>query len=200
MQLLAVLASYLIGSFPTGYLLGSLKGINIRGRGSGGTGATNVLRTMGWKFGFLTLGVDVGKGLAALALGRAVGDSDGWVAAACVLAAVVGHSWPIYIGFRGGKSVATLAGPAAVLYPGYTLAAGAAFFIVLAVTRYVSLGSIVGVSLLVGLALTSPGPVFMKISLLGSGVVVLYRHKDNIRRLLAGTENRFGTQAQYQGR
>ncbi len=196
----AVLVSYLIGAFPTGHVLASLQGVNIRAKGSGGTGATNVLRSLGWKWGLLTLAIDIGKGLAATWLGRWADDGSGWATGACVLAAVAGHSWPVYIGFRGGKSVATFAGPVAALYPGYTVIAAGLFFSVLALTRYVSLGSILSTALLVGLILASPGPVPVKLGFLGSGLIIVWRHKENVKRLLAGTENRFSSSAQNQGR
>lgn len=197
---MAILVSYLIGAFPTGHVLANLQGINIRTKGSGGTGATNVLRNLGWKFGLLTLIIDVLKGLTGAGIGLWADDGTGWILGGSIFAAVAGHSWPVYIGFRGGKSVATFIGPVSALYPMFTVLAAGVFFAVFALTRYISLGSLLGTALLVALILVSPGPVPVKAAFLGSGLVIVFRHKDNIKRLLAGTENRFGSSAQNQGR
>ena len=192
MTVLVVLLAYLIGSIPTGYLIGRLKGIDVRTRGSGATGGTNVGRTLGWPMGLLTGLIDAGKGVVAAALGQAVDPGSGWVLAACVVAALAGHSWPVFISFRGGKSVATGAGALLWLYPYYTLAAVALFVLTVALTRYVSLGSILATLSMAALVLLIPHSLAARALVLGAALIVLFRHNANIGRLLRGTENRLG--------
>lgn len=187
---LVILLSYLIGAVPTGYLLARRRGMDIRAVGSGGTGATNVLRNMGWQAGLLTVLIDVSKGLIAVALGTWAGGPQSWALAGCVVAAVAGHAWPVYIGFRGGKSVATAIGAVVAVFPTVALLGAALFVAVVYVTRYVSLGSLLVDLMIVTWGWLSPVSLAMKLMLTLSGAIVAYRHRGNIERLLAGTENR----------
>lgn len=190
--LYAGVLGYLLGSVPFGYLLGRLRGVDVRRHGSGATGATNVARTLGLGPALLTVALDALKGFLAAYLGLRLGGEWGYAAAG--LGAVLGHSWPVWLGFRGGKSVATGAGVLLVLHPaavGVAVLVAAAFIVP---TRYVSLGSIAGtVALASWIAATAPLPHKLTAAL--AGAIVLWRHRGNVQRLLAGTERRFGERA-----
>lgn len=190
---LALLAAYLIGAIPFGYLLVRLKsGQDVREFGSGNIGATNVLRNFGRAAGVLTLVLDMLKGLLAVWLaGRLTGQKPGWMAAAA-LVAMLGHSFPVFLRFRGGKAVATWAGAFGYLTPLPMIATLLLLVIVVAVTRYVSLASLLAVASL-PLALwliLHPGPTFIVPALLAA-VVIVWRHRANIERLRDGTERKF---------
>jgi glycerol-3-phosphate acyltransferase PlsY len=208
--LTVVLVSYLLGSIPFGYLLMRIfRGVDVRTAGSGNIGATNVARTGSKRLAIATLLLDGLKGCAAVLLASYLVDIEpsnlyavllaGRVSAAiCALAAlfaIVGHMFPIWLRFKGGKGVATAAGAFAALAPRALLFALAAFLLAVAVTRYVSLGSIIAaVSFPIFFFLTAP-PVRTNYAVIFCTVVasllIVIRHKDNIHRLLAGTENRF---------
>lgn len=193
-RLLGALAlGYCLGAIPFGYLLGRLKGIDIRRYGSGATGGTNVLRTLGWGPALATALGDVLKGTLAAYLGlRLAGD---WGYAAAGLAAAVGHSYPAWLGWRGGKSVATGAGVFALLHwPGVLLALAAGLAAIFP-TRYVSLGSMAAaLTLMLYMAAIRPGAPHLFLAL-AVGALVLWRHRTNMQRLLAGTEHKFGQKA-----
>jgi glycerol-3-phosphate acyltransferase PlsY len=192
--LAAVASAYTVGSVPVGITLGRvLRGIDVRRYGSGSTGATNVLRTLGPGAGVAVLLLDWGKGAASVFIARALSDEPAVTAAAGV-AAVVGHAWPVFAGFKGGKSVATGLGALTIISP-----LGAVFaalgLVVAAVTRYVSLGSMVGtatglVTLVVLVALDRLDTAYL-IFAVGGFVIIEARHWANLVRLLRGTENRF---------
>lgn len=196
------LVSYLLGSIPTGYWVAkSLRGIDIRDYGSGSTGATNVLRVVGKGAGLLTLVVDVLKGTAAVAVAR-WGIAQPWATVPpawqdyCLLAsaliAVVGHSKPIWLGWRGGKSVATGLGVLLALNWPTAVATFGVFLLVLALSRIVSLSSIVAaLSLPLWFWLLTASLPFVGFGILASAFVI-WRHQSNIQRLLAGTEPRLG--------
>jgi glycerol-3-phosphate acyltransferase PlsY len=194
---LAVALAYLIGSIPFGYLIVRVKGGgDVRETGSGGTGATNVTRRAGKGPGLLTMLLDALKGVL-VALGARwllTPDSgvDWWVAAAS-LAAVVGHVFPVWLGFRGGKGVATGLGVFLVLAPLAVLSALLVFVLVIWVTRYVSLGSMAAAALLpVGVWLLGGGrgaTPLLTAAVLGAALII-YAHRSNIGRLLSGTESR----------
>lgn len=195
MRIVFVVAAYLLGSIPTGYLLvrgGGRK--DVRDLGSGSTGATNVLRVKGWKAALPVAAVDVLKGFlpAFLALRWS---SDPAFAALCGLLAVIGHCFPFAIGFRGGKGVATSLGAYAAIALMPCLATVGIFFIVVGLTRFVSLGSILGSLAFPALVLATGGPrsVFA-VSLAIAGLIV-FQHRGNIARLAAGTERRLGRRA-----
>ena len=199
----SILAAYLLGAVSFSYLIvRALRGIDIRTVGSGNAGATNVLRVAGKLPALLALVLDVGKGAAAVVALRSLGAPVPWVAAAAV-AAVVGHVFPVYMAFRGGKGVATALGTLAVLTPRPTLLLVALFVVLVAATRYVSLGSVcVAVAgplvMLLGgrLGWLEPGetwPYFFASALIGGVIVV--KHRANLRRLFSGEESKLGERA-----
>ena len=191
---LVLAAAYLLGSIPSGYLAGRwCAGIDLRLLGSGSTGATNVLRQVGKGPALVVLLVDIFKGTAAVRLAAAVPSTAaalGLVAAG--LLALAGHTWPIWLGGRGGKAVATALGVLLGLVPAVGLACLGLFLTVLSISRIVSLSSItaaVALPLLM-LAVAAPPPI-LALGVLTSALVV-WRHRSNLTRLLAGTEPRLG--------
>lgn len=198
----AVLGGYLIGAIPVGLLIARLVGdVDLRAIGSRRTGATNATRTLGARWGAVVLLLDIGKGLAAVLLAQLLFDDGGgtageWVAAAAGLAAVIGHNWSVFIGFVGGRGVATTGGGLLGLGPLALLAVVPLMLLIVWRTRYVSAASIAGAlaaMLATGLlALASLGswPAFVYAALAGSLVIV--SHGDNIARLRSGTERRIG--------
>ncbi len=191
-DLLLVAAAYLLGSVPFGLLVAALAGgVDLRRVGSGNIGATNVLRALGRGAAAVTLLGDVGKGALAVGLARLLGAAPG-VAAAAGLAAVLGHLFPAFAGFRGGKGVATALGVVLATTP----AVGACVLLVwLAVAwrwRYSSLAALLAAAVLPPLtwALEGPGPALALAAALA--VLVAWRHRENLRRLWAGTEGKIG--------
>jgi glycerol-3-phosphate acyltransferase PlsY len=197
-RLLALAGAYLLGAVPFGYIVVKLvAGRDVRGSGSGSTGATNVTRSAGLKAGLLTYALDVAKGALAVALMDLVAPEPLWLGAAA-LAAIVGHMYPVFLGFKGGKGVATGVGAYVVLVPYAVLAALAVWVALFKLTRIVSLASIVATALV-------PVFVFVSYAVAGApadpavmaGVVaagcalVVAKHYQNIVRLLRGTESRF---------
>ena len=194
-ELSALLAAYLLGSVPFSFLVARLWGVkDVRTVGSGNVGATNVMRSAGKLPGLIAFALDAGKGTAAVALAQRF-DGSGVLAALAAAGAVVGHVYPIWLGFRGGKGVATGAGAFAPVAPLASLAALAAFGVVLALTRFVSAGSIAGALVLAAMlfALGAPAPV-ARIGVMLS-LLIVWKHRENIRRLLAGTERKLGARA-----
>lgn len=203
MTALALVLAYLLGSVPTGLWLGlALRRVDIREHGSRNIGATNTLRVLGKPLGIAALLGDAGKGIVAAALVSRLSPWD-YAALACGLAAIFGHLAPVYLRFRGGKGVATSAGVFLVLAPLPTLIALAAFLAVLAATRMVSAGSITAalVLLIAVFALPRtwvtlpfhllPHLTALRIAAALVALLVVYRHRENIRRILQGAENRF---------
>lgn len=193
---LSVLVAYLIGSVPFGLIVVRLmSGRDVRAAGSGNIGATNVLRTTGRLAGVLTLILDMAKGFLAVWLAdRLSGGSTLWMSVAA-LAVLVGHAFPVWLKFQGGKAVATFVGAFAYLTPVPLLAVLLIFVLLVAWTRYLSLGSIVAAGLFpVGcwMILHPDWPVIA--AAVGAAALVVWRHKSNIERIRAGTENvfRFG--------
>jgi glycerol-3-phosphate acyltransferase PlsY len=194
--LAAVGLAYLVGAIPVGYLVGRAFGIgDIRRHGSGNIGATNVLRTAGRLPAVLTLVGDVAKGAAAVALGSAWTAGDERAVAACAAAAIVGNCWSVFLGFRGGKGMATGLGAFLALVPWAVLPAALVWIAVTATFRYVSLASVTSAACvpLGALALGYPRPSVVA-CVLGAAIVIA-RHRDNIVRLTAGTERRLGQRA-----
>ena len=190
---MVALISYLIGCFPSAYFLGKMyKNIDIRNYGSGNSGSTNALRVMGTKFGILTLILDVVKGVLAVLIGRALLGSEGGLIAS--VAVVLGHNFPIFLKFKGGKGVATSIGVLMLLTWQTALVVVLIGVITILLTRYVSLGSILGAiaaPITVVLAMdTMDKPLFITVVILASLLII--RHKDNIKRLCKGEENKFG--------
>ncbi len=199
------IAAYFVGSFPTGYLLTKLlTGLDIREQGSGSTGATNVLRTVGKGAAVAVLLIDALKGAAAVLLVYGVGqispvlspNVQPWLATAAGFLALIGHSRSVWLRFQGGKSVATSIGVLFVMSPLVALGTLAVFGITLAVSRIVSLGSVMG-AIAVGIWMVVLGqPLPYILFGLMAGLYVLIRHRANIQRILAGTEPMIGQKLQ----
>lgn len=192
----SIVLGYLLGSVPTGLVVGYLwTGEDIRNRGSGKTGATNVLRTAGPVAAALVVLGDIGKGTAPALIGRFVFDDAG-VAAAGAAAAIVGHVWPVFAGFRGGRGVATAFGGILGLTPLVALLFPVLAAIIIVPTRIVSLMSTVGTAIagaiVIVLALADRLPLAYAGFALFAVLLIEYTHIPNIRRLLAGTEPRLG--------
>lgn len=192
-----IVFGYLLGSVPLGLLLGKLYGVDIREYGSGKTGAANVLRTLGLRAGGLAFVLDITKGVIPVVVARFVLGPGGEVAAA--LAAVVGHNWPLYTKFRGGRGGATsLGGLAAMSWPVSLLAplCFAVFVILLSLFRYASLATMsasmsVLVAVILWVALGGLPAVYLAFGILGP-ILIIFQHRDNIARLLSGTERKLG--------
>jgi glycerol-3-phosphate acyltransferase PlsY len=191
--LLAV--GYLLGSMPNGYLAGRwLKGIDLRQCGSGSTGATNVLRNVGKAPALVVFLLDVGKGALAVLLAKSFGLND-WVQVLAGLAALAGHIWPVWLGWKGGKAVATGLGMFLGLAWPVGLACFGLFMAVISISRIVSLSSVVAaIGLPVLMVLTGASGASISVSVVAS-VMVLWRHRSNMERLIAGTEPRIGAKA-----
>ena len=190
---LAVIAAYILGAIPFGFLLVKWKtGGDVRRAGSGNIGATNVLRTTGRAAGIATLLLDIAKGYAAVWLaGYLTGENPLWMSAAA-LAVMAGHAFPVFLGFRGGKAVASFVGAYLCLTPLPLAAVALVFFVVVAATRHISVGSIVGaLTFPLGVFLISHPPRPVIAAAVISGAFIIYRHKENIERIREGTENIF---------
>jgi glycerol-3-phosphate acyltransferase PlsY len=190
-----IVVTYLIGSIPWGVVLGRVfKGVDVRQHGSGATGATNALRVLGWKISLAVFVLDFFKGLIPVALARWL-DCPGWVVGSVALISVIGHCWSPFIGFRGGKGMATGGGAAVALMP-WLVFMLIPMSIVVAVTRYVSLASLtaaaIGSGLVVTLALWGSFPSWWAIGVVAVAAVIVIQHRSNINRLLKGTERKFG--------
>lgn len=186
-----ILAAYVLGSIPTGYVVGRLWGIDIRRQGSGNIGATNVIRTLGIKAGLPVALVDVAKSAVPVLVARAMGLGPAGMALTGV-AAMVGHMFPFTLGFRGGKGVATGLGLMLILDPLATGILIMIFAATLAVTRYVSVGSVLAATLTPVLLWWRGFSGVVVGSLVVAAGLVLVRHRANIARLLTGTEARVG--------
>jgi glycerol-3-phosphate acyltransferase PlsY len=190
MAVLALPIAYFLGAIPFGYLLVRwTTGRDVRASGSGNIGATNVLRTTSRSLGVLTLALDIGKGFVAVWIAaRLSGGSALWTSAAAV-AVMAGHAFPVFLGFRGGKAVASYVGAFLYLTPTALAIVLALFAVLVWRTRFISLGSIAGaVALpLAAWLLGSPPPVVLAASI--GGAFIVWRHRDNIARLRAGTEH-----------
>lgn len=200
----AVIAAYLLGSIPVGLIIGRLRsGVDIRQHGSGKTGATNVMRTVGYRFGYLTLMLDGVKGAIAVLLATlivnggslAIGSvSLGWQMAQVLAGAgaMVGHNWPVFARFRGGRGVAVFFGTLFAIYPPAGLL-GVEVLVILALrSRHMSLGSVAGtiavLCLLLPLTVCYGFPLVYFVYCFAVAALVVYQHRDNIRRLRQGVE------------
>ncbi|HML77769.1 glycerol-3-phosphate 1-O-acyltransferase PlsY [Geobacter sulfurreducens] len=189
-ELILTAVAYIVGSIPTGLLLARASGVDIRATGSGNIGATNVYRTLGRTVGIATLLGDCLKGLVPVLVARKLGFADPWVAAVG-LAAFLGHVYTIFLGFKGGKGVATALGVFLGVSPLSVLGALALFIGIVATTRYISLGSIIAAAAMPFLvAAVERRPLLVGMTLV-IAVIVIVKHRENIRRLREGTENRF---------
>lgn len=203
LYLVVALGAYLVGSIPSGFLIGKARGVDIRKEGSGNIGATNALRVLGKGWGYVCFACDIGKGFAAVFLARTVvaevlGLVPAYAGIVAAVMVIVGHNFPVWLGFKGGKGIATSGGVILGLFPWpafvIPLATWLLFFFA---TRYVSLASIacsimVPVSLFGLWLLGWPNAVAAYVWVgLAMGTMAVWRHRGNVRRLLAGTEPRF---------
>lgn len=184
------MVAYLVGSIPFGYLIvrGRL-GADIRETGSGGTGATNVSRRAGKAAGVVTLVLDALKGAAAVFVAKTVTGND-WIVAAAAIAVIVGHIFPVWLGFRGGKGVATGAGVFLALAPVALLCAGVVFLAIVFATRYVSLGSMVAAATIPLFVWLQSDSRPLLIAAVVGALLIVFAHRGNIGRLAHGTEAR----------
>ena len=197
--LVTLFLAYFMGAVPWGYcLMRWSRGIDVREYGSGRTGMTNVLRTGGGRMAVAVLALDLSKGILAVLLAREVlGSTAGEVAAG--LAALAGHNWPVFLGFRGGRGIATGLGSLVMMAPVAAVIAALVFVPIVLLSRYLSLGSVIGVAtaaaallLLAWLGMYSS--IYGWYAVIGSGTII-WQHRDNIQRLLQGTERRLGVPA-----
>jgi glycerol-3-phosphate acyltransferase PlsY len=212
------LAAYLLGSIPTGYLVARAKGIDIRSVGSGNIGATNAMRVLGKPAGIFVLLVDAWKGyVACVSLAPfifnwlAIRLFEPGVAVPALeiqhtnmiiagIFAVLGHNYPCWLKFKGGKGIATTAGVFLALAPWPLLIALVVFILALLLTKYVSVGSISAAAALpAAVWIMTPQNVLLGVVATALGVLAIYKHKENIQRLLAGTENRLGKKTSITG-
>lgn len=192
MGFFSLLLGYLLGSIPSGWLAGRwLKGIDLRDLGSGSTGATNVLRQVGKGPALVVFLIDVGKGAAAVLLSRALGLGD-WIQVLAGLTALAGHIWPVWLGFKGGKAVATGLGMFLGLAWPVGLASFGVFMAVFSLSRLVSLASVLAAISLPLLMAAGSGSTANLVVALVAMLLVLWRHRSNIQRLLNGTEPKLG--------
>lgn len=211
-SIISLIISYLIGSIPFGYIIGrATKGVDVRDYGSGKTGATNVLRTAGTGAALLSFILDMAKGAGAVFL-------SGWLVSRSVIApddqsflfnlsraaggmaAIIGHNWPVFLKFKGGRGVVTTIGVFLVLSPIAIGGAAVVGFTTIAVWRFVSLGSILGslalAFIITSLYLTKGIPPEILVFSIISSLLIIFQHKDNISRLINGTERKLGQQAE----
>lgn len=188
-----LVSSYLLGSIPFSFLVGRAFGVaDVRRVGSGNVGATNVFRSAGKTAGLLALLLDAAKGAAASLLALWLVPDRPAVAALAAVTAVLGHMYPVWLRFQGGKGVAAGLGAFAALVPKAAMAATGIFLLTLIATRYVSISSIVGTATLAALAFVFGSPAVAWAATL-TAVLVVLRHRSNLKRLKAGSERRAGT-------
>jgi glycerol-3-phosphate acyltransferase PlsY len=187
-------AAYLIGSLPFSFLVARAFGVgDVRRVGSGNVGATNVLRSAGRTAGVLALLLDVGKGAAAVVVAAWLARGDARLSALAAVVAVVGHMYPVWLRFEGGKGVATGLGAFAPLVPVAAAGAVAVFVALAALTRFVSIGSVAGALALAGIAWAQRGVSPVTVSATVTAALVVFAHRSNLQRVLAGTERRVGS-------
>lgn len=188
---LVLFAAYLLGSLSGSLLLGRLRGVDIRTLGSGNAGGTNALRTQGWKFALGTVLVDIGKGVLAVWLAWRFGGALAWLPYAAAGAAVLGHVYPVFHGFRGGKGAGTLVGALLLLWPLSVAVLIGTWLLVLSVGGYVGLSTILAGVALVPLALFTDAPPERLVFAVAAALFLVFTHRSNLARLRAGTEARF---------
>ncbi|MDI3256230.1 MAG: glycerol-3-phosphate 1-O-acyltransferase PlsY [Kyrpidia sp.] len=190
---LVAAVGYLLGSISTSLLVGRLMaGIDIREHGSGNAGATNTLRVLGPRAAAVVLAADIAKGLAAVAVAATVAPGHSGLWALAGLFAVIGHNWPVFFGFRGGRGIATAIGVLLTMVPVPALLAGVVAVIALALTRYVSLASLLFTLLTAVFTLVfrhSAAEIWLTVAV---AALAVWRHRDNIGRLMRGEEHRLG--------
>ena len=187
----AAIAAYLLGSIPFAFLLTRRRGIDLRHAGSGNVGASNVLRTSGVRLAVLTMVLDGLKGLLAVLIAERVSAMPAAPVAAG-LASVLGHVYPVWLRFRGGKGVATAAGAFTLLAPAALAAAGAVFAAAVIATRMISVGSLsAAVTLAIATAVMDSSRLVIAGAVVAAAIIV-YHHRGNVARVMAGTERRIG--------
>jgi len=188
-QALVLVVAYLLGSIPFAYLAGRLNGVDLRTVGSGNLGATNVFRTLGRTVGITVMVLDIAKGAAAVLIAQWVVGGSWWPIAAGALA-IIGHVFPVWTGFKGGKGVAVGAGALVGLVPLASAVLIVLWFVIVLLTRYVSVASIVCALAAAPLAWAFGAPWSYVAFIALAALFVILKHRENIQRLLAGTENR----------
>jgi glycerol-3-phosphate acyltransferase PlsY len=189
-----ILVGYAFGSVPFAFILSRRAGIDVRVAGSGNVGAANVLRTSGTPLAVIVMTLDILKGVATVMLASALQGTTAAMAAAGA-AAIVGHIYPVWLRFHGGKGVAVAAGVFSILAPVATVAAAAVFLVVVWTSRVISLGSVAATVTLPSVAVLSGSSPSVVVAAIGTGVLILFRHRANIRRISRGTERRMGARA-----
>jgi glycerol-3-phosphate acyltransferase PlsY len=189
----AALIGYGIGSLPLGFLLTrAAAGVDIRRAGSGNVGAANVYRTAGRGLGVVVMLLDMAKGAGSVMTARLLWPHSPDSAALAGLAAIVGHIYPLWLRFRGGKGVAAACGTFAIIAPSATASAAVVFVLTAALTRYISLGSVLATVTVPLVEWLTPGHRPEELAAMAAAVIILFRHRDNLARLARGTERRFG--------
>jgi glycerol-3-phosphate acyltransferase PlsY len=188
--LLSLLPFYLLGSFPTGYLIAKAKGVDITASGSGNVGATNVARVVGKRSGIFTLLGDLVKGCLGVLLARLIGVAD-WFVASAAVAVVLGHCFSVPPYLKGGKGVATALGVLCALKPFSAVVALVSFGVVFYISRIVSLASVAAALIVPAAALIAGVAEVDAIAIASIGLILVARHEENIKRLIAGKEPRF---------
>jgi glycerol-3-phosphate acyltransferase PlsY len=198
--IVAIVFGYLLGSVPAGYVIGKVtRGIDVREYGSKKTGGTNVLRTLGLGAAVAAIVFDIGKGSLSVLLARFISDEP-YVQTAAGLAAVAGHVWPLYVGFRGGRGVSAAFGSLLAMNPLASLALIPVALFIVAATRYMSLMSVsmaaIAAAVFLGLAIAGIQPYAYAVFTIIAGALIVVLHRDNIGRLLSGTERKIGQREQ----
>jgi glycerol-3-phosphate acyltransferase PlsY len=188
----ALLCAYLLGSVSGSLLLGRLRGVDIRTQGSGNAGGTNALRTQGWKFALGTVLIDLGKGALAVWLAQNVFiPAPVWLPYAALFAAILGHVWPLFHGFRGGKGAGTLVGGLILLWPFALLPVLSLWLLCLGLSGYVGLATVLAALSLPLTALATAADSPRWLFAVATALLIVYTHRGNLARLRAGNENRF---------
>jgi acyl phosphate:glycerol-3-phosphate acyltransferase len=187
-----LLVAYLLGSIPFSYLVAKRSGVDVRRVGSGNVGATNVMRNVGRGAGLAAFALDFVKGVAASLVARHLSPEEPWPAVAAIVA-VLGHMYPVWLRFRGGKGVATGAGAFLPLAPAPTAGGLLAFVLVLGATRYASIASIMGTITLTALAFLLDYPASVARAAAAASLLILWKHRANLERFARGTESRIGS-------
>ena len=190
-ELAVVAIGYLSGSIPFAFFLARRRGLDLRHVGSGNVGAANVLRTSGVTNGVLALCLDAVKGSIAVLIAQRL-STEPATPVAGGLASIIGHIYPLWLGFRGGKGVATAGGVFVILSPVSVAVSGATFALATWVTRYVSVGSIAAAVMLAATTFALDVPAAVSVGSALTAAIVIHRHRGNLARLLAGTERRVG--------
>ena len=209
-RIMALVIGYFCGCFPTGYMVGKKRGVDIREHGSGNTGATNTLRTLGWGAAGITFFGDCAKTVLAILIASLLFSATGFdmklLQLYAGIGAVLGHNFPFYFKFKGGKGIACTVGLAFALFPGAVPVCLTVFILCIVLSKYVSLGSIMMAILLVIqifvfnfygiLGVPETSVVEFDVLVLFLGVLAIFQHRSNIVRLFKGTENKLGQKAE----